>query len=84
MTKLLYIPIGEYVSFVSSTFYDKRHSPTNRVIDFEDSFNYFNCHLTLEEYIKDYLLTGGDPINNEVRINSGMIITREEFEIIYD
>ena len=90
MTKLLYIPTGEYVEFVSSFSYDKIHNLTAgqiliKVVEFEDSFSFEECpEMTIEGHIAEYLLTGSEPINDEVPRNSGMIITREEFEIIYD
>ena len=90
MTKLLYIPSGEYVKFISSFVYDKKYLAENHsldeewVINYEDSYSSEHSKMTIEDCIIESLLTGNEPINDEIPINSGMIITREEFEIIYD
>ena len=82
MTKLLYIPTGEYVTFLSSSEYDLNHpeDESERVMTYEDSYIYVRYGLSIENYIKRYC-------NRQVNIDNVAqyeLSSLNELEIIYD
>lgn len=89
MTKILHIPSGEYVRFVSSVSWDKAHGYTCadqiRVIDFEDSFSFIDRSdktMAIRQFLVNELLTGRESLFSNDNINETHVL--EEFEIIYD
>ena len=84
MTKILHIPSGEFVVFLSSNEYDEKHQEdrSERVTRWEDSYDLAGQNCTIEDKIKG-ILVGIDHINHNV-INKCSNYCREEFEIIYD
>jgi hypothetical protein len=74
MTKLLHIPTGEYIKFLSSIKYDRAHpeNESEEVVSFEDSYAYEYDHISIEEFAQNYC---DCPL---------YISSLNELEIIYD
>lgn len=85
LTKILYIPTGEYVKFLSSVSYDISHPEniTERVIDYENSYVKYRYVWSIEKYIQEIINSNKELYIPEID-KQNLEFSREEFEIIYD
>ena len=84
MIKILHVPTGEFISFESSTEYDRNHNIDDlkeepQIINLEDSYVYRDMDKSIEE-IKHRIVVGASG-NNTQKLKIQHI---SELEVIYD
>ena len=87
MTKLLYIPAGQYITFQTSFEFDLRYPKERRTTEiFEDSFSYLSKGRTIQQHLlillnKEKIRLFGPEVNTNIIQYPAL---ESDFEVIYD